>query len=275
MVSLSLAGEAAQQRAMTGGRYVVMPFFRGGAPIAEGPRWGMTLRAAGSMRFRWDETNDQRTQLLAEICARTAADVPLVPVPLELIHSKKVYAVASVVDTYRKTGDGIITTNAALLPVVTVADCVPIFLYDAVQGVFGVVHSGWRGTGIVAEAIVRAEKIYGSRPRDFSIAFGPHIRECCYAVPADRAAYFRESFSAECVTARDGQFFVSLERANRAVLRRCGVPDANIVCATDCTCCETVFGSFRREAAACGARHAETADELPAFTVQAAFCGAV
>ena len=46
--------------------FVSFPFYKGGAPIdvwrspqgkEYSPRWGMTLRFAGSMRFRWNENN--------------------------------------------------------------------------------------------------------------------------------------------------------------------------------------------------------------------------
>ena len=150
-------------------RYVVQPFYAGGKPlIGDAFRWGMTLKKAGSMRFRWDETNEARDTLLKEIVSKRSdfqENVRYEIVPLELIHSKTVYAVSSAGDTYGLQGDGILTVNALLMPVVTAADCMPIFFYERECGVFGVVHSGWKGTGIVSEAINMIKKIYKGNPR--------------------------------------------------------------------------------------------------------------
>ena len=49
---------------------------------------------------------------------------------VELIHSKTVYSVNSAQELNGLKGDGILTQNKALIPVVTVADCMPLFLCD-------------------------------------------------------------------------------------------------------------------------------------------------
>ncbi|MBQ7159091.1 MAG: polyphenol oxidase family protein [Treponema sp.] len=236
----------------------------------------MTLRKAGSMRFRWNETNENRTTVLQKICGEKQ------PVPLELIHSKIVYAISSAADTQNKTGDGMITVNRMLVPVVTVADCMPLFLYEPKTGVFGACHSGWKGTGIIAEAISLAQKNYGARVEDILVAIGPHIHDCCYTVDEERARYFSEQFtpdSVQRIADKDGVHYqLSLEKANLSVLARAGIRDENIVTAKDCTSCaqdaggEYPFGSFRRQAAfAPGNLTTEARSKL--MTVQAAFCG--
>ena len=63
-----------------------------------------------------------------------------------------------------------ITKNPSLMPVVTVADCMPLYLYDSVSGVFGVVHSGWKGTGIIGEALNLAKKIMVPEPGIFPLS---------------------------------------------------------------------------------------------------------
>src|SRR5574344_1113640 len=94
-------------------KYVEFPFYKNDKPI-ESPynesfhKWGMTLLSAGSMRFRWNENNSNRTFLLNEIAAENnKKDI----VPIELIHSRIVYDVKNISDTFEKTGDGIITSN--------------------------------------------------------------------------------------------------------------------------------------------------------------------
>ncbi len=253
-------------------RYVVQPFYADGKPLFADPfRWGMTLKKAGSMRFRWDEKNEARDDLLKEIVSKRSdfqENLRCEIVPLELIHSKTVYAVSSAGDVYGLQGDGILTANALLMPVLTAADCMPIFFYEREHGVFGVVHSGWKGTGIVGEAISMIKKIYKGDPRRISVALGPHIRNCCYIVDEERASYFKKNFCEDCVSEYDGtkRYRLSLERANLFLLEKEGILDENIVVCDDCTKCDDRFGSFRRETGG---------DIKKIFTVQAAFCGRI
>ncbi len=171
-------------------------------------------------------------------------------------------------DVYGLQGDGILTANALLMPVLTAADCMPIFFYERECGVFGVVHSGWKGTGIVSEAINMIKKIYKGNPRRISVALGPHIRNCCYIVDEERASYFKKNFCEDCVSEYDGtkRYRLSLEKANLFLLEKAGILDENVVVCDDCTKCDDRFGSFRRETGG---------DIKKTFTVQAAFCGRI
>lgn len=255
-------------------KWAVLPFYKNGMAYdgepLQGqkarPLWGMTLKAAGPMRFRWNEQNPNRDSFLSGLCESYGAKKS---VPLELIHSKIVYDIKDAADTFQKQGDGLVTQNAALIPVVTVADCVPIYFCDSRKGVFGVAHSGWKGTGIAGEVVALMKKNYGSDPSDILAAIGPHIHDCCYTVDKDRAQYFIDNFGSDCVSGTSqGQYALSLLKANLNILAAAGVLEENIVAAKNCTACDERFGSFRREAAAL---------DLPAqeksrlFTTQAAF----
>lgn len=260
---------------------MLLPFYKNGKPFFENslcddsypiPLWGMSLLAADSMRFRWNEENPRRDAFLRRLAENKRASNPAAKkiVPLELIHSKIVYDLKSGGETFEKQGDGMITRNRNLIPVVTVADCVPIYFYDTESRAFGIVHSGWKGTGIIADAISLARKNYDANEKNILVAIGAHIKNCCYAVDEARANFFADEFGVGCVKKIDGQdgekFMLSLERANLAVLEKIGILEENIVVAKNCTCCESSFGSFRREAAPL-----DIADKSRAFTVQAAF----
>ena len=251
-------------------------FRRGGKVVEGAPVCGMTIKAAGSMRFRWNETNPNRNTVFKAL--ETTGEL----VPVQLDHTHIVYNVKAAEDTKNKIGDGIITTNRSLIPTVTVADCMPLYLYDTVTGVFGIVHSGWKGTGIVVDAIELAKKDYGARAEDFCIILGPHIRDCCYIVNEERANWFAENFTPECVrllesgvkvdwnTGGGPLYRLSLEKANLAAIKKAGVPDENVWIHPACTCCykdstsgQFIYGSNRRETKENGAPDK--------FTVQAAF----
>ena len=237
------------------------------------------------MRFRWNETNSARDELLSEIASTAAC--ALTPVPIELIHSTIAYDVSMPEDIFAMQGDGILTSNKLLLPTVTVADCMPIFFYEEESGTFGLAHSGWKGTGVIKNALELARDKYGARIENACVALGPHIRSCCYIVNETRALYFKDAFGENCIAAYDTEkytqktralaqwnnsggklYSLSLEKANLAVLEKIGVRDENIAIADDCTCCNDIFGSFRRESA--GICESE---KWKHFTVQAAFCG--
>jgi YfiH family protein len=209
----------------------------------EAPRAYLTLASMPSMRFRPQEQNPARDSFFASFCPQKY------PMPLLLAHSRQVFALDSP-DSLARTGDGIITTNPALVPVVTVADCMPIYMWDSVTGCFGVLHSGWRGTGIVIKALELASSTFAAQSHNFRIILGPHIQGCCYTVEEDRAAFFAKTFTAECVTKdREGKWRLSLAKANLELLKKAGVPPAHILCQRECTCCDTRFGSFRRQTA--------------------------
>lgn len=231
----------------------------------DAPLWGMTLKSAGSMRFRWNEVNENRQKFLAELCGsdREIAQV-------ELYHSKEVVFIKDAAECYGVRADGIITCSRSLIPVVTVADCMPVFMYDPVSGAAGMLHSGWKGTGIVERALEVAAEKCGSRPENFKIVLGPHIHDCCYNVDEQRASYFADNFTPDCIRIiSPGQYALSLAAANIAVLKRCGVPEKNICVRPECTCCNGKFGSFRRETAPYFNLSPE--DKAGKFTVQAAF----
>lgn len=266
-------------------RFAFFDFVKNGKKIENAPVCGMTLLAAGSMRFRWNENNVLRKNILTELSGFSKNNS--IPTPVELIHSQIVCDASAAEETLNVQADGIITKNNALMPVVTVADCMPLYLYNENTGTFGVVHSGWKGTGIVGEAIRLAQKNHNAKPEDFSVVIGPHIRDCCYIVNEERMQYFAKNFTPDCVKELEdggscyaggrglpitwnnggGKLYrLSLEKANLAVLERAGVPKENINIVEDCTCCNTLLGSNRRETAQC-----EANGNPPNFTVQAAF----
>lgn len=267
--------------------FLSVPFFYNGLPMknADFPLCFLTLASLGAMRFRWEETNSLRDSFFSSVFAGSGKTM----MPIELIHSHTVYAVC--LDSHDKiklqgmhdsgdnavplrTGDGLISCDARIVPVVTVADCVPVYLYNPVKKCFGVLHSGWKGTGIAVEAIALAEKLYGTVAGDFCVVIGPHIHGCCYTVDKDRATAFAKRYGKGCVDfSLDYGSHLSLVAANLRLLVDAGVKPENILHCTDCTCCDNRFGSFRRETSYLPAG-IPMQDRLKAFTPMAAFINA-
>lgn len=68
--------------------------------------------------------------------------------------------ILQVTEAGRFTGyDALITNKPGLLIGVTVADCVPILIYDQQQQAIAAIHAGWRGTagGIAAKTLARMQ----------------------------------------------------------------------------------------------------------------------
>ena len=309
-VSKSLDSESKNGENNIQKKFVLVPFYFDGKPLADekSPRWGMTLLSAGTMRFRWNEKNENREKIFEEILESENSREKKI-VPIELIHSKIVVEAKNCGDTQNLQADGIVTKNRNLIPTVTVADCVPIFLYDTKTGAFGAFHSGWKGTGFAEAGVKKLAELYGSKPEDICAAIGPHIQSCCYNIDEERAKYFIENFGKDCVSEnkfseskslenvredsksesskksvenQDEKFpyALSLTQANLFILKKAGIKEENIVATKDCTCCakfsngKNVFGSFRRQAASLPQKilkNLEKEELSRKMTVQAAF----
>ena len=147
----------------------------------------------------------------------------------------------------RYKGDALLTDRNDIFISVWVADCLPIFLVEEKRRVIGLVHAGWRGTllGIARKTIEEAKHQLGCEPGDFTILFGPCIRNCCYQVSDEVAILFDE----KCVNrARDGKVTLDLICVNLKQLVSCGVIEDKIFATKSCTCCDKkLFHSYRRE----------------------------
>lgn len=268
--------------------YEIFSFYFNGEFQTNFPiKWGITLKKAGSMRFRWNEENNIRKNIFSEILTEQNL-INKEILPVELIHSKEILIADKFEDCKNIQKDGIITQNKNLIPTVTVADCVPIYFCDFKQNIFGVVHSGWKGTGIIEEAVLILQKNFNSKAENISVVIGPHIKNCCYIVDSNRAEYFTENFGSNCIKEflpdeklknplieiwkNQGSklFRLSLLNANLNILQKLKIRPKNILICENCTCCDEIFGSNRRETAILQKKQ-EQFDKNQAFTVQAAF----
>jgi polyphenol oxidase len=172
---------------------------------------------------------------------------------IELSHTRNVIAPARDDDPAalaRDAGgaDGILLDDPRLAATVTVADCMPIWILDRGSGTFGVLHSGWRGTGILANAVDFLVRRRGAKPSSIAVVLGPAIGSCCYAVSEERASEFAAEFGAAAAARREGSWFLDLRSANVALAERAGV--GHVLSIDACTSCDERLGSFRRQGAA-------------------------
>ena len=124
--------------------------------------------------------------------------------------------------------DALITNQPGLLIGVTVADCVPVLIYDAENRAVGAIHAGWRGTvgGIVSRTLTLMQQQFGTKPKACYAYVGTCIDVCLFDVGPEVAEQFQDSFvRVDPVTQRPG---VDLKAANRQQLMDAGIPEKYI-----------------------------------------------
>jgi YfiH family protein len=147
--------------------------------------------------------------------------------------------------------DALISSERGLFLCVSVADCVPILLFDPLHGAVGAVHAGWRGTAsaIVVAAVEAMHAEFGTLPAGLIASIGPSASGCCYKVGADVSSQFPGSF----VRVEQGESFVDLKRVNRGQLLDAGLRPGNVELSPCCTISDSLlFHSYRRDGAKSG-----------------------
>ena len=124
--------------------------------------------------------------------------------------------------------DALITNQPGLLLGVTVADCVPILIYDHQHRAVAAVHAGWRGTvgGIVTKTLVAMQQRFSTLTGACYVYVGTCIDACSFEVGPEVAGQFASAFTR--VEPDMGRSYVDLKAANVAQLSDFGVPTAQI-----------------------------------------------
>ena len=143
--------------------------------------------------------------------------------------------------------DALISNKPDLYLAISVADCVPIFLFDPVTKSIGAVHAGWRGSGagIVTKTIEMMKERYRANAEMMFAYIGPSAGVCCYEVGEDVASAFLPRY-----LDRSGEPkpHLDLKLVNRDLLLQAGLLSLQIEVSDACTICtEELYHSFRRD----------------------------
>jgi YfiH family protein len=229
--------------------FAAFPFMFAGEPVS-GISCGLSSRFAGDMVFSKD--NQNRIDLFSSLGLEGRV------CGIRQTHSRKVLE-AALGNLQEAEADGLVCADSNAALSVTVADCLPVFLYDTESGAFGLVHSGWKGTGIVLDAMSLMAERWGTKSKAVAAVLGPCIDSCCYRVDAARAAFFEREFGSvpaelshedeamlkPVVRHDDAGCYLDLKSANIRLLAGAGVQ--NIAVCNECTFTDARLGSFRRE----------------------------
>lgn len=153
--------------------------------------------------------------------------------------------------------DALTTNVTGILLGITVADCLPVFLYDPVHRAIGLAHSGWRGTAgrIVANTVDAMRSEYGTNPSEVLTAIGPGICGRCYEVGEEVREALQAAGADETAfqPSPNIRWMLNLKLIVLAQLRDCGVPESSISISPWCTVCHNhLFYSHRKEGATAG-----------------------
>ncbi|WP_298348543.1 peptidoglycan editing factor PgeF [Runella sp.] len=142
------------------------------------------------------------------------------------VHGDKIQVVT---EAGRAEGyDALITNQPNVFVGVTVADCTPILIYDALNNAVGAVHAGWRGTvaQIVLKTLQTMQLTYSTKPADCYAYVGTCIDECSFEVGEEVAEQFDGEFKR--FDSALGKYLIDLKRANAAQLAAFGIPASQI-----------------------------------------------
>lgn len=142
--------------------------------------------------------------------------------------------------------DAIFTDKKNNFLAVSVADCIPVFLYEPVKKVIAGVHAGWKGTqgkilSLTIEVLIKKFNIDVTK----LIAFiGPGISQDNYEVGEEVGVLFEEDVK----YFKNGKYYLDLKKDNYKQLLAAGVKKENIELSQLCTFKEkNLLHSYRRD----------------------------
>ncbi|MDZ7611311.1 MAG: peptidoglycan editing factor PgeF [Candidatus Moranbacteria bacterium] len=203
----------------------------------------LSERADGNMRLFGGDSSANRDNFLQK---NNLGGCKLVSA--RLVHDSRVEVVGKDSQIIIEKADGLVARQKEIVLAVTVADCLPIYLFDPKTKVCGVLHAGWRSLkkGVIREAMSQMKKAFGAEADDFLAGVGVGIGACHFEVKEDFQQKFAE-FPQFFVRKEDKVFF-DLKALARFLLIKQGVLEENIAIKPECTyCLEDNYFSFRRD----------------------------
>jgi len=166
-------------------------------------------------------------------------------------HGRRVWAVRDgdgrkgLADVAPPIADAMVTDRAGQFLVIQVADCQPVFIFDAQRRVVANIHSGWRGSiqNVIGSTVDVMSEDYGCRPEDMVAAIGPSLGPCCAEF-----IHYRSEIPPDFWRYKDTRDHFDFWAASRDQLVEAGLSPSRVVVSGLCTRCRTdLFYSYRGE----------------------------
>ena len=171
--------------------------------------------------------------------------------PQQLCKSKQVHGIGVKTVTrggYDEGFDALISDQCNVLLAVTVADCVPILMYDEEHRAVAAIHSGWKGTvaNIIAHTLDAMSASFDTRASKVRAFIGACISGKNYEVGEDVARHFDPAFYIP--SKNENKYLLDLKMACKSQLQKAGVMDESIETSEYCTFEDNdLFYSHRKE----------------------------
>ena len=140
--------------------------------------------------------------------------------------------------------DGIVVNRMSnLIPVIATADCIPLFIYDTITGLYGIIHCGWRG--VVSKIHLKALNNFvekKSKIENIKIYLGPSIQGCCYEIGKEIV----ENFHKNSISNLNGKLYLNLFKEISLDFFSLGFNKDNIKYSNICTYENNECYSYRR-----------------------------
>lgn len=152
--------------------------------------------------------------------------------------------------------DGMVTDKEGSAISVTVADCVPLVIYDPVNKAIANLHSGWKGTllEIGKKGLEILIDKYGTNPESCHVLLGPHIGAEDFEVTEELAVRFKEKFGEKYQAKKDETHWtIDLSSIIADMFKELGVHPDNIYASEESTFSDRdLYHSYRRDGEAFG-----------------------
>ncbi len=155
-------------------------------------------------------------------------------------------------DTAITNTDALYTFEPDLLLCSFTADCVPVIFYNEVNGLVGVIHSGWQGTVkevtlLLFQHLIQHEQC---RPQDFHVQIGMALSQQKFEVDVDVYEKFKNLGYAEEFMYYNAETYKYHIDNQQTVKKQCevaGIPSDNIKIDPTCTYISTDGFSYRQD----------------------------
>ena len=147
--------------------------------------------------------------------------------------------------------DALVSKSNLVVLSIQVADCIPLFLADPLNGIIGLVHAGWRGVQKRIISITVNKMVQKGGSVEQIIAYlGPSIQQCCFEIGPEVS----KNFPIDCLTNGDGdRLFLDLKQVATNQLIDSQILVNNILTSGECTKCNPEkYFSYRRSGARTG-----------------------
>lgn len=102
------------------------------------------------------------------------------PITLSLSHQAEVVVTVSGGTSTVVVADAVISTDLLFAPILRIADCIPIVLYDEKRRSLAIIHGSWRTLLLnIVEITILKMRLGGSDPHGLRAWFGPSLQPCC------------------------------------------------------------------------------------------------